>query len=101
MKFKGREISDFYQYNKYEDIMNNSDGFTINWTDIKQALSLVVVTIVIQACAYIISVGSIFSISWHALVDASTIPALVLIVSLLSSFLTTSQGNFVGLLKVK
>jgi cytochrome c oxidase subunit IV len=81
--------------------MNQSSFFSLNWTDVKQALSLVIVTLVIQICGYIISVGDIFAISLHALANAAIIPCLVLIVSLLQTGFTTSDGRFLGTFTVK
>lgn len=81
--------------------------FNLNWTNVKSAivygLLAMVLTFVLSAAETILKAGSIFGINWHALIDQGAIAALGIFVtttSLVKNFLTTSDGQFLGVTTV-
>lgn len=74
--------------------------FTINWTNIKSALVSVILTTFIAAAGYIISLGDVFLINVHTLINIVALGVLTGAVSLAKSFLTTSKGSFLGAVQI-
>ena len=70
--------------------------FTLSWINIKSALVSGIIMGILAIAAYIIGVGNIFTLDFHTLINAGVLAALVTIVSLIKSFLTTSRGSVVG-----
>ena len=91
---KGRweELEDFYDY----QLTNKNMIFTISWTNVKSALVSGIIMGILAIAAYIIGVGNIFTLDFHSLLNAGVLSALVTIVSLIKSFLTTSSGSVAG-----
>lgn len=75
--------------------------FTLDWTKIKSALVSAIITAILAIAGYILGVGDVFNLDLHALVNVASLSALTALVSLIKSFLTTPQGNFVGAVEVK
>lgn len=95
-------VDDFYQ--QMEKVghynFNKNNMFTLNWTNVKSALVSAFITAVLGIGGYVIGVGDVFRLDVHTLVNVASLSALTTFVSLLKSFLTTDQGNFVGLTNV-
>lgn len=79
--------------------MNNL--FTINWVNVKSALVSVVLAVILATAGYVIGLGDVFKIETHALVNVAVMAGLVGIVSLIKSYLTDSNGKFVGTTQIK
>lgn len=69
--------------------------------NLKSALVSVVLAVVISMGGYIIGVGDVFKLDWHALVNSGVLAGVVGIVSLAKSYGTTSSGKFLGIVQVK
>lgn len=78
----------------------NNEIFTLNITQVKSAIVSGVLTAILGAAGYIIGVGDVFAIDVHALTNVTALAFLTTVVSLVKSLLTTSQGNFIGAVKV-
>lgn len=75
--------------------------FHITWKNIKSAIVSGLIVGVLGVAGQIISVGDVFKLDWHALVNVGVISALTACVSALKSLLTTDKGNFAGIVKIK
>ncbi len=81
--------------------------FKIDWSNIKSA---VVYGLLTWAVIFILSVaqniqnaGTIFGLDWKHIIDkgvVETIPAIVVVISLIKNFLTTDKGKFLGVVTV-
>lgn len=78
-----------------------SNIFTLDWKSILNALVIAVVIGIGAAIAYVLKVGDIFSIDIHSLTNVFGLAVLGGIGSLITSFFTTSQGNFIGAVPIK
>lgn len=87
-----------YKFNYRNDMTNL---FTINWRDVKSALTNVFLSAVLGMGLYVLNVGSVFQIDFHSLVNIGAISVVTGIVSIIKHLLTTSEGNFVGLVSLK
>ncbi len=72
-----------------------SNIFNLNWRDL---VSAVVSGVLMATSAYISSLADIFTVNFHQLLSIALGTGLV---SLMKAFLTTSQGQFVGAIKIK
>jgi hypothetical protein len=77
------------------------DLFKINITEIKSAFVTTFLTAVLSMSLYIIGIGDIFLIDVKVIINVGVISALTGLVSIIKSFLTTSDGNFIGSVKIK
>ena len=73
----------------------------MNITNLKSALVSGVITGVLGIAGYIIGVGDVFNLDVHTLINVGALSALTTAVSLIKSFLTTENGNFVGTINIK
>lgn len=80
------------QLNKYMQ----SGIFTLSWGNVRSALCSAIVTAVLGGAGYILGIGDVFKLDVHTLVNIGALAGLTAIVSLLKNFLTSNQGNFVG-----
>lgn len=79
----------------------NSNFFTLSWKDVKSAIVYGLLIAILTVLIFIKTAGSIYSIDWKTALDMFVISLITSGVSLLKSLLTTSDGKFVGLIKVK
>lgn len=75
--------------------------FKLDWVGIKRAIVQGVLVGIIAGIAFILKAGSIFGLDVHSLIDAIVLGGLAVLPPLLTSLLTTNQGNFVGAMKVE
>ncbi len=68
----------------------------MNLTSIKSALFSVGIAVVLAVAGYIIGLGDIFKIDWHAFINVGVMAGLVGIVSLAKSSMTNSDGKAFG-----
>lgn len=78
-----------------------SNLLSLNLTEVKSAIVYALLTALLQICIYIAGVGSIFKVEWHTLVDIGVIALIVGFISIIKNLLTTSDGKFLGAIKVK
>lgn len=78
-----------------------SNIFTLDWKSVLNAIAVTLVIGIGAAIAYILNLGDLFSIDIHSLTNAFGLAALGGIGSLITSFLTTSKGNFIGAMPIK
>ena len=83
------------------NIKNMSNIFTLDWKSVANAVVIAIVIGIGAAIAYVLKVGDLFSIDIHSLTNVFGLAVLGGIGSLITSFLTTSQGNFIGAVSVK
>ena len=67
------------------------------WIPIKSALVSAVIAAVLSISGYIVSVGDVFNLDPHALINAGVLSAVTAIVSLLKAGLTTNRGTIAGM----
>lgn len=83
--------------------MENGIG-KLDFTNVKSAIAYGLVTaflVVLEtAIESLITSGNLFAINWKELANTSILSGLVVVVSLIKNLLTTSAGNFLGLMKV-
>jgi len=85
-------------------LFNNKIMSNIFALDAKSLLNAVAIAIVMgigAAIAYVLQVGDLFSIDLHSLTNVFGLAALGGVGSLITSFLTTSKGDFVGAMPIK
>lgn len=87
-----------YQFNKF-NYMDSNLG-TLSWANIKSALVYVFLTATLSILIYIIGIGDIFLISTKSLVNIGVMSLATGFVSVIKSFLTTSEGKFLGVVSV-
>lgn len=75
--------------------------FNITWKDVRGALISGIIMGVIAVAGYIVSVGDLWKIDKHTLVNTFSISGLTAIVSIVKSFLTDSKGRFLGAIAIK
>lgn len=75
--------------------------FTIGLTELKSAFIFALVTATVAVIIYILSVGDVYKLDHHQLVNIGALSFLNGVLSLLKNFLTTNSGKFMGLVKVK
>lgn len=81
--------------------------FTIEWVNVKSAIIYGLMTLmtvfVLSVLQNILDVGSIFGLNWKHIVDTATIttiPTLIMGISLFKNFLTNNKGEFLGVTEV-
>lgn len=74
--------------------------FTINWLNVKSALVTGILTAVLAIAVYLVSLGDVYKANTHDLVNVGSLALLTTLISLIKSFLTTSDGKFLGAVKV-
>lgn len=91
------------EYFDYQLINNNmkTDFLMVSWTDVKSALVSALVLSLLAILSYIVQEGSIFDLDFKTLINIGVMAGLVSIVSLLKSFFTTNNGNFLGAVNIK
>lgn len=75
--------------------------FTINWVNIKSALVSALITAVLAIAGYIIGIGDVFKLDLHTLINVASISGLTALVSIIKSYFTTNDGNFLGAISIK
>lgn len=70
---------------------------TINSTVLKSALVSVILAMIIAVGGYIIGVGDVFKLDWHALVNAGVLSGVVGIVSVAKNSITNDDGKALGM----
>lgn len=100
---KYSEIEYFQEISSF--VMEKSALGKLNWLDIKNSIVYFLLMLSLEGllalCLYIVGVGSIWKIDWKGLVDATVLPMIIALTSILKSLLTTKEGNFVGIAKIK
>lgn len=66
-------------------------------TNVKSALFSVALAMIIAVGGYIIGVGDVFKLNWHALINAGMLSGIVGIVSLAKSAMTNNDGKALGI----
>jgi len=79
----------------------NSTLFNITKEDIKGALVSAGFMVIIAILVYVQKLGSIWLIDWKDLVDVAFMAGIVYFISVSKNFLTTKDGNFLGLIQWK
>ena len=100
-KYKGRwqELDNFYQLSLNKN--KNMNGIlTLSWTNCKSALVYGLLSAILAMSLYAISIGDVFKLDLHALINSGVFGLLAVLVSLIKNLLTTNQGNFLGTTKV-
>lgn len=72
----------------------------LSWINIKSALIYGLLSAIVSVGVYTGSVGDVFALNSHALVNAFVFGFLAVFVSLVKNLLTTEAGNFLGIAKV-
>lgn len=78
-----------------------NDLFTIDWISVKSALVTVGIAIVLAVGGYIVGVGDVFKLDWHALVNVGVLSGVAGIISLAKSYMTDNNGRFLGGTQIK
>lgn len=73
----------------------NSSLLILNWKDVAGAL---ITAVFVAVLGYIVSIGDLWKLSGHAIAN---IAAMAGAVSLLKDFATDSNGQLLGMIKVK
>jgi hypothetical protein len=94
-KYRGRwsELDDFYKDYKFNKKNMQNGLLKLSWGNVRSALVYGVVAGVVAVVMYMISVGDVFALSWHALVNGFVFG---LITSLVKNLGTTNDNNFIG-----
>lgn len=87
--------------NNSNNFMQTSQLFTISWTNVKSALVLGAIIGFLGVSSYVVQIGDIFKLDWHVLVNIFVLAAIASIGSTIKNFFTTTDGNFLGIIKVK
>lgn len=74
--------------------------FSVSLVNVKSAAVSALIMAVIGMAGYILSVGDVFGLNLHTLVNIGALSALTAIVSLAKSLMTTSTGTFLGFVKI-
>ncbi len=91
MDYPGYEIEDFSRFNHGDNMKN---GFLkLSWENINSAL----VYGLLSLAGYLLKMGTIWGHDWHTLVDFFVLGVLACLVK---NLLTTSDGNFAGIVPV-
>lgn len=70
------------------------------WLNIKSALLSAALAAVVAIAGYIVVVGDVFKLDFHALINAGVLSALTALVSLIKSWSTKTDGTSFGV-KIK
>lgn len=92
---KWSELEDFYQLDEDNKMQNGI--FKLDWVNVKSAVIYGLVVGLGLMFAYAISIGDIWALDWHILVNTFVLGFLG---SVVKNLFTTNKGNFVGLIKV-
>lgn len=79
--------------------MENGIG-KLSWANIKSALVYGVMWTLLAVCVYIVETGSIYAVNWKEVLNSGVLGLIGIIISIIKNLLTTSEGDFVGLIKV-
>jgi len=79
----------------------NSTLFNITKEDVKGAFVSAGLMAIIAILMYIQQLGSIWLIDWKNLADVAIMAGIVYLISVSKNFLTTKDGNFLGLIQWK
>lgn len=92
-----------FQDLKVEDYQNNRENkmFTLSIGNIKSALVSAFVTALLGMAGYVIGLNDVYNINIHSLVNIGVLSLLTAIVSLLKNFLTSNNGEFLGVVNTK
>ena len=74
--------------------------FKLGWVNVKSALVYGLLSAILAIGMYMLSVGSVFSLDFHELINAGVFGFLGVIISLVKNLLTTNSGNFLGAVEV-
>ncbi len=74
--------------------------FNISLTNLKSAIVFAILTAVVAMMIYVIGLGDIFLVDTRTIVNIGAMSLLNGILSLLKSFLTNANGEFLGVTKV-
>ena len=77
------------------------DIFKLSWKDVLSALVSAIIGGIFAMGVYVLKIGNIFSIDIHSMINVGAIALITGIVALIQAFLTTSDGNVVGLIPTK
>lgn len=77
-----------------------SNIFSISLTNIKSAVVFSLLTAFVAMIVYVIGLGDLFKVDLHTIANIGGLAFLNGILSLLKSFLTTADGEFLGVTKV-
>lgn len=69
----------------------------MNKTNIKSAFVSMMLMGILATAGYIIGIGDVFKIDWHALINTGVMAILAGVVSLIKSMGTSDRGTFVGI----
>ncbi len=78
----------------------NNGIFKISWTNIKSALVYGLMVTLLTTIIYVINVGDLRSVNWYTVINMLALGSLGAVASVLKNLLTTTKGNFVGIVKV-
>lgn len=73
--------------------------FTLSWANIKSALVYGLLSGLLAVLVYVVSVGDVFALDSHALINAGVFGLAGSIVSIVKNLLTTDSGKFLGAIK--
>lgn len=79
----------------------NTGIFTLNWESFKSALVSAVIMTVIAVAGYVIGLGDLWKIEFHAIINIGVMAFLTGLVSLIKNFLTSDSGTFAGSVKIQ
>jgi len=74
--------------------------FQVSFVQIKSALVSGIIMAFFAIVGYVLQTGDIFSLDWRTIANVAVLAGLTAATSYLKSGLTTSQGNFAGLVKI-
>lgn len=69
--------------------------------DFKSAFVSFLLTIILAGAVYVVGIGDIFKVELNAFINVIAISGLVFVISLIKSWMTTKQGDFLGAVKIK
>lgn len=96
---------DYDDYDITEQVGENykliKENKHMNWITIKSALVSGVLMAILGIALNVIQTGDVFAVDVKELINVGVIALLTSIVSFLKSILTTQNGNFAGIVKVK
>ncbi len=74
----------------------NINMFTLSWINVKSALVYGLLSALVAVGIYAISIGDVFALNVHAIVNAFVFGFLGVFVSLIKNLLTDASGKFLG-----
>lgn len=87
--------------NEIYSIKMNSSLFQVSLAEVKGAVVSGIIAASLAIFGYILSVGDIFKLNSHDLINAGAIAAIVACTSYIKSALTNSNGTFAGIVQVR